>query len=39
MKPKMFVKQDVLDDLLGVFGEDQVREMLSGYELVVCDAI
>ncbi len=35
MKPKVFVTSDILADLLGVFGQDKVREMLNGYEVVV----
>jgi hypothetical protein len=34
-KIKVFVTLDVLDDLLYIFGADNVREMLSKYELVI----
>jgi hypothetical protein len=37
-KIKVFVTLDVLDDLLSVFGADNVREMLSEYELVISEA-
>ena len=37
MKTQVFVRRDVLDDLLGVFGEDRVREMLVEYERVVVE--
>jgi hypothetical protein len=39
MKTKVFVSRIVLDDLLGVFGEEQVREMLSGYQVVIYDDV
>jgi hypothetical protein len=35
MKTKVFVRQEVLDDLLAYFGVEGVRELLKGYELIV----
>jgi len=37
MKTQVFVRRDILDDLLGVFGEENVREILSEYEVVVVE--
>jgi len=37
MKTQVFVRRDILDDLLGVFGEENVREILSEYEVLVVE--
>jgi hypothetical protein len=34
MKLRITVRWEVLCDLLGVFGEDNVREMLREYEVI-----
>jgi hypothetical protein len=35
MKTRVYVRQQVPDDLLGVYGEENVREMLREFEVVV----
>jgi hypothetical protein len=35
MKTRVYVRQQVPDDLLGVYGEENVRDMLREFKVVV----